>query len=184
MARRKVAPSNPSPTVTQIIRNVALHTYLEDAEERLRGQREGTVSRLKMKGAPGSRQIKIGDDGDWLAIDAHIESEAANLPGEVRTVALLLNGPDLEVRREILRAIAREHGWTVSGEFVVDSVTPGLAYQEFLEHARGLQCDALLAWGTQNPAARFLPPQLDPNIFKVPRDQWHKYRPWSGVNAV
>ena len=52
------------------------------------------------------------------------------------------------------RATRREHGWTVSREFVDDGVTPGLAYQEFLEHARGFECDACLAWGDAEPGAQ------------------------------
>jgi hypothetical protein len=130
------------------------------------------MPKLQMKGRPGARQIRIGD-GAWLPIDQYIQP--AKLPDWVRSVALYLNGPDSDVRLTVLRAIAKEQRWEITGEFVDQGDGLGQAYRAFSEHDHGLKNDALIFWTANRLGAGCLPPKITPNLHKLPREEWPKY---------
>lgn len=121
------------------------------------------MPRLKMKGRPGFREISI-DGGAWLHFDFYIKSNLhLFLPGEIRKVAFYINGVSADVRLTVLRAVAKEHQWEITGEFM-DEGTEGPAFEKFLEHSHNRQHDTYIRWDGACPELMPNPHNLPPGV--------------------
>ncbi|MGE5057236.1 MAG: hypothetical protein ACM3WP_24015 [Acidobacteriota bacterium] len=107
--------------------------------------------RPKVRGKVGRRFVQIGDHN--YPVDFYIASDLHRVPANtIRKVAIYIYGEFApEARLTVLRGIARERGWEITGEFIdsgeqatADSLGPGL--EELLEHSHQLLHDTCLQW--------------------------------------
>jgi hypothetical protein len=116
--------------------------------------------RIKMRGRLGVREISI-DGGPWLPIDGYIKADLhLFFSAEIHNVALYVHGPSADIRLTVLRTIAKEQQWEITGEFADSGSEPGPALEKFIEHTHTRQRDAFICWTYV--------PMLRPNFHGLP----------------
>lgn len=116
--------------------------------ERLTMETPGESQKLRPKvtGKIGRRVVRIGDRE--YCVDFNVADSLQFFPPNwIHRVAIYVAGRFApEARLGILRAIAREQGWTVTGVFVDETEDAGPELQRLLEAEHNVRQEAILQW--------------------------------------